>query len=65
MMNKFSCALTVLAALSLNVAPAQAVNEQLEANSNTNLNLEQNRIKTITNSGSSCVCIPRYGCFHF
>ena len=55
-MNKLSYALTVLAALSLNIAPAQAVNKQLEANSNADLNLEQNQIKTLTNNGSFRFC---------
>ena len=55
MKNLFS-ALTILAVLSLNIAPVQAANKQLEANLESNSNLEQNQIEKINNSSSYRYC---------
>lgn len=55
-MNNLSCALTIMATLSLNIVPAQAVNKQLEVSLTSSLNSEQNQVKKINNSSSSRYC---------
>ena len=55
-MKKLSSFVTILAALSLNIAPVQAGNKQLEVNLKSNSNLEQNQIEKISNSSSYRYC---------
>ena len=55
-MKKVSSFVTILAALSLNIAPVQASNKQLEVNLKSNPNLGQNQIEKINNSSSYRYC---------
>lgn len=56
MMKNLSSALVALTVISLNIAPVQAANKQLEATLESSFNVEQSPIEQINNDGSYRYC---------